>query len=103
MERTKCQLSTRLTDSLSSNHTNSLTLLYHTTGSKVTTVTLHADTLLRLTSEHRTDLHTFNVRRLNGLGHTLGNFLTGLNDNLTCLRVDDVMNRHTTKDTLRET
>ena len=58
VERTKCKLSTRLTDSLSSNHTDSLTLLNHTLGSEVTTVALHTNTLLALASEHRTDLDT---------------------------------------------
>ena len=102
VERTQCQLSTRLTNSLSCNHTNSLTLLYHAACSKVTTVTFHANTLLRLTGEHGTDLDALNLSLLNSLCDGLGNFLTSLNDDLTGLRIDDIMDRHTAKDTLRQ-
>ena len=52
VERTERQLRTRLTDGLCGNHTDSLTFLDHTTGGEVTAVTLHTDTLLRLTGEH---------------------------------------------------
>ena len=52
VECTKSKLRTRLTDRLSSNHTDSLAQLHHTGGSKVAAITLHTDTLLALTSEH---------------------------------------------------
>ena len=103
MERTKCQLCTWLTDSLSSNHTDSLTLLYHTTGSKVTAVALHADTLLRLTGKYRTNLNALDIASLNRIGNRLCDLLTCLNKNLTGLGVDDIMNRYTTQDTLTKT
>ena len=100
VERTERQLCTRLTDSLSGNHTDSLTLLNHTTGSQVTAVTLHADTLLRLTGEHRTDLDTFDIGLLDGLSQRLGNLLTGRHDHLASLGINHIMYRHTAKDTL---
>ena len=102
MERTERQLCTRLTDSLSGNHTDSLTLLNHTTGSEVTSVTLHADTFLRLTGEHRTDLHALDLCLLDGLSQGLGDLLTGRNDDLAVLRIHHIVNRHTTEDTLGE-
>ena len=52
VEGTESKLSTRLTDSLCSDDTHSLTELNHTSCSQVTAVTLHADTLLALTSEY---------------------------------------------------
>ena len=100
VERTQCQLCTWLTDSLGSDHTNSLTLLDHTTGSQVTAVTLHADTLLRLTGEHGTDLDSLDVSLLDGLGDGLSDLLTSLDNDFTVLRVDNIMDRHTAEDTL---
>ena len=91
MERTKRQLCTRFTDSLSSNHTDSLTLLNHATGCEVTAIALHADTLLRLTGEHRTDLHHLDVSLLDSIGDSLSDLLTGLDNNITGLWVHDVM------------
>ena len=52
VESTQCQLSTRLTDSLCSDDTDSLTFLNHLTGSKVTSVALRADTVLAFASEY---------------------------------------------------
>ena len=52
VESTQSKLSTWLTNSLCSDDTNSLTLLYHTLGSKVTSVTLLTNTLTALTSEY---------------------------------------------------
>ena len=52
VERTKGKLCSRLTNSLSSNHTNSLTSLNHTLSSKVTAVTLSTYSLLAFTGEN---------------------------------------------------
>ena len=52
VERTQGQLSTRLTDGLCGNHTDSLTNLHHLAGSQVTTVTLLADTVLGFAGRH---------------------------------------------------
>ena len=100
MERTEGQLCTRLTDGLSSDHTDSLTLLNHLAGSEVTAVTLHADTMLALAGEHRTNLHTLNGRVFDGLCDRLCDLLTGSDNKLTCGGMDDVVYRHTTKDAL---
>ena len=37
---------------------------------------------------------------LDSLGYSLGNLLTCLNNNLTGLRIDNIVNRYTTQDTL---
>ena len=103
VERTERQLSTRLTNSLCSDDTDSLTLLYHTTGSEVTTITLAADALLRLTGQHRTNLDALNLRLLDGFSQRLGDFLTGSHDNLTSLGINHIVNGNTSEDTLRET
>ena len=52
VERTEGKLCTRLTDSLSSNHTHGLALLHHAAGGQVATVALHAHALAALASEH---------------------------------------------------
>ena len=60
MEGTQCQLGTRLTDGLSGDDTDRLTLLYHTAGSEVAAIALRTDTLLRLTGKHGTDFNALN-------------------------------------------
>ena len=102
VERTERQLGSRLTDGLGGNHADSLTLLHHAAGGEVASIALHADTLLGLTGEHRTDLDTLDVGSLDGLGQRLGDFLTGRHDDIARLGVDDIMHRHTAKDALRE-
>ena len=91
MERTKCKLCTRLTNGLCSNHTDSLSLLHHLAGGKVATVALHADTMLALASEHRTDLYALDWRVLNLLCHLLGNLLTGSHNKTSGSGMYDVM------------
>ncbi len=102
VEGTERQLSTRLTNSLSGNHTDSLTQLHHTGSSQVAAVTLHADTLLALAGKHGTNLDALDGRILDRLGLRLSNLLAGRNDQLTRSRMDDIVYRHTTQDTLIE-
>ena len=102
VECTESKLSTRLTNSLSRNHTYSLTKLYHTSSSQVTAVTLHADTLLALTSKYRTDFYTLDRRLIDSLSLGLRDFLTSLNNQLTGSWVNNIMYRYTTQDTLIE-
>ena len=52
VEGTQSKLCTRLTNSLSGNHTYSLAHLHHALGSEVAAITLHADAMLALASEH---------------------------------------------------
>ena len=59
VEGTECQLSTRFTDRLSSDDTDSFALLNHTAGSQVTAITLRTNTLLRFTSQYRADFYAF--------------------------------------------
>ena len=100
VERTQRQLSTRLTDSLCSDDTDSLTLLDHLTGSQVTTVTLHADAMFRLAGEYGTYLDRLNGRILNSLCDGLGNLLTGSNDEFAGRGMDNIVNRDTTQNAL---
>ena len=100
VERTECKLSTRLTNSLSGNHTYSLTELYHALCSEVASVTLHADTLLALAGEYRTNLDALDWRILDSLSNRLCDFLAGMYEHLTCRRMDDIVYRNTAEDTL---
>ena len=52
VERTQRQLCTRLTDGLRGNHAHSLTLLNHTAGGKVTSVTFGTHALLGFTGQY---------------------------------------------------
>ena len=92
MERTKSQLCTWFTDSLCGNHTDSLTKLNHLGGGKVTAVTLAAYTLLTLTGEHRTDLNHLDTCLLNGVSLVLGDLLTGCDNHLIGMRIDNIVN-----------
>ena len=76
VERTKRKLCTRLTNSLSSNHANSLALLYHPTSSQVTAVTLSTNTMFSLASQYRADFHSLNASIYNTLCFRLANLLT---------------------------
>ena len=102
VERTQSQLRTRLTDRLRSDDTDNLTLLNHTVRSQVTAITLRTDTLLRLASQYGTDLYALNRRLFDLLRSILTDFLTGTNDDLARDRMDDVVYRNTTQDTLVE-
>ena len=51
VEGTQCELSTRLTDRLCGNHTDSLAALHHAVRCQVATVALGADAVLGLASE----------------------------------------------------
>ena len=84
VERTKCKLCTRLTDSLGCNNAHSLAELYHALCGKVAAVTLHADSLLALAGEYRTDLDALDRRVLDGLGNRVGDFLAGMYEHLAC-------------------
>ena len=92
VECTESKLSTRLTNSLSCDDTDSLTKLNHAGCSQVTTVTLHADTLLALTGKYGTNLNALDRRLIDCLSLWLSNFLTCLDYQLTCSWVDNVMN-----------
>ena len=102
MECTESQLSTWLTDSLCSDDTHSLTQLYHTSSSQVAAVALHADTLLAFASEHRADFYTLDRRVLDCLSLSFGNLVTSSNNQFASCRVNYIMYRYTTQDTLIE-
>ena len=91
MECTQCQLCTRLTDRLSSDYTDSLTLLNHAACCQVTSVTLSTNTLLRFTSQYRTDFNAFNRRILNLLSNFFCDFFTTGNKQFTCGRMNNIM------------
>ena len=83
MERTEGQLGSRLTNSLGCDDAYGLALLHHAAGSEVASVTLHADALLALAGEHRTNLDALDGAVLDGLCHGLGNLVAGSYDELT--------------------
>ena len=99
VERTQCQLSTRFTDWLSSDNTNSLTFLNHTAGSKVTSITLSTYTLLRLTCQYRTDFNAFNRRIFDFLCNWFCNFFTSSYYQLTSCRMYYIVYRNTSQNT----
>ena len=91
VEGTESKLCTRLTDSLSCDDTDSLAELYHALCSEVAAVTLHADALLALASEHRTNLYALDWRVLDELCLSLCDLLASIDDNLASARVDNVV------------
>ncbi len=58
--------------------------------------------MLGLAGEHRTNLDTLYGRLLNDLCDGLGNLLTGSHDELTSIRMNDIVNADTTEDALVE-
>ena len=99
MERTQRQLCTRLTDGLRGNHAHSLTLLNHTAGGKVTSVTFGTHALLGFTGQYGTDFNTLNRRVLNLLCNGFGDFLTARNKQLAGCGMNNIMYGYTSQDT----
>lgn len=102
MEGTESQLSTRLTDRLSSDYADHLAHLDGTIVCQVTTVALGAHTLLALTGEDGADLDLGDGRLLDLGGSVLIDLLIGPDDQLAGDRMDDVVDRAATEDTLVE-
>ena len=100
VECTECQLRTRLTDGLCGDDTDGFTLLYHALGGQVAAIALHADTLLALASQHRTNFDALDGRVFNSLGDGFCNLLTSGHDELSSGRIDNIMYRHTSQDAL---
>ena len=91
MERTEGELCTRLADGLCGNHTYCLTLLHHLSGGKVAAVALHADTMLALTGEHRTNLDALDRRILDFLCNLLSYLLTCGHNQMACGGMYDIV------------
>ena len=102
VERTQCKLSTRLTNRLSGNHAHCLSLLNQAMVSKVATVALGTNTMLRLASEDRTDLHTLDRRIVDAVGCSVVDFFTCFNDNLAGSWVYHIVNRYTSHNALTQ-
>ena len=102
VEGTEGKLSTRLTDGLGCDDADGLTLLHHTRRSEVATIALHADAMLRLTSEHAANLDALDRAGLNLCCNGLGDFLASSDDELVVRRIDDIMDADTTEDTIVE-
>ncbi len=71
MERTHRQLSTRLTNRLGSNNTNSLAHVDRRTTCKVTTITSRTNTITCFTSQARTDPHGLDIGILDNIDISL--------------------------------
>ena len=83
MEGSHRKLSTRLTDGLCSDDTNSLTDLYRLTGCQVRAVALRTDTILRTAGEDGSDLHLHLLLRITlALCHILIELLLECSDDL---------------------
>ena len=95
VECTQCQLCTRLTNRLSSDYTDSFTLLNHAARCQVTSVTFSTNPLLRFTSQYRTDFNAFNRRILNLLSNFFCDFFTTGNKQFACSRMNNIMYRNT--------
>ena len=100
MERTKGQLRTRLADSLCGHHADSLAFLHEFTCSQVAAIALGANAVLGFAGEHGTDLHGVDIGGDDSLGLRFTNLLAGSDDKLACLGIINVVNTHTTQDTI---
>ena len=101
VEGTQRQLSTRLADSLSGNHADSLTLLHHKTCSQVTAVALGAQAMLSLAGEDGTNLHFLNTGALDSVACSLAN-LFACSNNQGAIFVNDIVNADASEDALRQ-
>ena len=102
VEGTERQLCTRLTDRLSSDDPDDLTLLDEDVRSEVTAVALSADTLLRLTGEYRADLDLLDGRCLDALSSSFADLFASVDEDFTRRRMDHIVYRDTTEDALIE-
>jgi len=100
VERTERKLCTRLTDSLCGNHTDGLSHLHHARRCEVSTVALAAYALFALTGQHGTNLDHLDLSSLYGLGLGFGNLFSGHHDDFVGMRIDDVVYRNTSEDSL---
>ena len=98
VERTQGKLRTRLPDGLGRDDTDRFALLDHLVGSQVAAITLGADTVLGLASQHRTDFHFFNRRILDFLRDFFRDFLTRFHNQLAGLRMIYIIDRGPTQD-----
>ncbi len=102
MERTQSQLCARLADRLCGDNAHGLALLHQAVGSEIAAVALGADTLLRLTGEHRADLNRLDRRLVDTVGGNVVDLLAGSHDDLTGLRIHDIVDRNAAENTLAE-
>ena len=102
MECSHCQLSTRLTDGLSSDDTNGFTSLYQSACSHVLAVALSAKTALRSAGHCGSDLDHLDAGILDLLSHVVGDVFTGSEHDLSGLRVNDIFNGISSGDPLPE-
>ena len=91
VERSHCQLSTRLTDRLSSNDANCLTREHCSSRCEVPAVALSANSTLSLTSHDRSDLDSFNSGSFDCLGYIVLNEISCLCQAFTCLRMHNIL------------
>ena len=100
MECTQSQLCAWLTNGLSGDDADNLTLLNHAAGRQVTAVALCADTFAGLASEHGTNLNLFNRERVYQVCGGFPDFLASLYDKVASERVEYVVNGSPTKNSL---
>ena len=83
-------------------YTDDFTLLNHPAGGEVTSVALGADSLAGLASEDGTDLDLLDGEGVDQGGGVLADLLAGLDDELACQRVEDIVDRGTSENPLTE-
>ena len=102
MECTEGKLGTRLTDGLGCDDSDNLALLDHTAGGEITSVALRADSLAGLAGKHGADFNLLDRQRVNEIGGSLPDFLTGLDDEISGNRVEDIVYGGTSENSLSE-
>ena len=93
MEGTQSKLGTRFTDGLSSNDTDNFTLLDEPARGKVASVALGTYALAAFAGKNRTDFDLLDRQRVDKFGILLANLLTGLDDEFSGKRVEDIVDR----------
>ena len=102
MERTHCQLGSRLADRLSSHNTDSLTFIDQVTTGKVTTVAHAAHTVISFTANRRADAHFINTRGFEGVNPGFVEQSAGRGYDIIAARTVDVFSHHATEHTLTQ-
>ena len=102
MEGTQSQLCTRLADGLCRDDSDDFALLDHAAGGEVASVALGADALAALAGQHGADLHLLDRKRVDEVGLLLADFFSGLDDELTRERVEDIVHGGASENPLSE-
>src|SRR5687767_4404364 len=102
VERPHRELRARLADRLGRDDADRLADVHHVPARQIASVTLDADAAPRTTGQRRTDRHRLDARIFDLLDARLVELVVRMDENLAGQRVEHVLERNATEDTLAE-